>query len=75
MHRGATIDNEDTAGVVLAQYLFEKRIVLETADRCHGPGEAALVAEPAELCVAAADSGTDVVDEIGGGDRRSLFLG
>ena len=69
VHGGVAVDHQDAALAGLAEDALEQRVVLETPDRGDASAELAAPAEVPELGVAAAHLGTDLVDQIGGGDE------
>ena len=66
VQRTRTVDHQHPACTWLRENRFQQRVVLETPDGCDRPGEFRVVAELAELEVAAAYVGSDTVDEVGG---------
>ena len=67
VQRAVTVDDEHSAVTRFGENRFQQRVVLETLDGGDRAGELRAAAELAQLQIAAADVGADLVDQVGGG--------
>ena len=67
VQRAVAVDHQHAAVARLGQHRLQQRVVLEAPHRGDRAGELGAPAELAQLQIAAADVGADVVDEVSGG--------
>ena len=67
VHRAVAVDHQHTAVTGFGQNRFQQGVVLEALHGGDGSGELRPAAELAQLQIAAAHVGADLVDEVSGG--------
>ena len=69
VQRAVAVDHQHPAVTGFGENRLQQRVVLEALHRGDRPRELRPAAELAQLQIAAADVGSDLVDEVGGGTR------